>query len=208
MSFCRFTRSFRRILSRISPSKCELSRKRNAYSCFCFAKSATGVTGTFLSSIIACTGTSTTSHPGPASLVGGGGKLNAHTSGDPTWCFVQISGGKRGFVGGRLRSHLLERRFWTAIGVRPTRQLLRHPLPCTFSVERPLTPLPTQSRDLGRRAGFHARLPRQNRAAIPLAQPCLGCIGLGSAQELLRIGGGDGVVPLWEGGVSGDSEFS
>ena len=35
MSFCRFSRAFRRVLSRISPLECSLSRKRNADSCFC-----------------------------------------------------------------------------------------------------------------------------------------------------------------------------
>jgi hypothetical protein len=36
------------------------------------------------------------------------------TSGVSACCMVQIYRGKRGFVGGRLRSHLLERRYRTA----------------------------------------------------------------------------------------------
>jgi hypothetical protein len=54
----------------------------------------------------------------------------------------------------------------------------------TFSAETLLIPLPRQSRDLGHRAGFHVCPLRQNPAAVPLAEACLGCTGL--AELLLR----------------------
>ncbi len=41
-SFCWFSRAFRRVQSRISLRECELSRKCNAHSCFCFAKPGHG----------------------------------------------------------------------------------------------------------------------------------------------------------------------
>lgn len=80
--------------------------------------------------------------------------------------------------------HFPQPRFWTGIGVRPTRRLHRQPDLGTFSAGTLLIPLPTQLRDLGRRAGFHAYPLRQNPAAVPLAQACLGCTGL--AEILLR----------------------